>query len=63
MLIVTRRINAENAVWIGDDIRIRIAPGRSANQVRLLIEAPGDVEIAREELLFLDSEDEVVFQT
>lgn len=58
MLAITRRTNAEEALWIGDDVRIRLAPGRSPNQVRILIEAPREVNIVREELLFQEGPDE-----
>ncbi|QIT54119.1 carbon storage regulator [Aquisalimonas sp. 2447] len=51
MLAITRRTNAEEALWIGDNVRIRLAPGRSPNQVRIIIEAPREVNIVREELL------------
>ena len=50
MLIITRRTDSREAFWVGNNIRIRLAPAGSANQVRVLIEAPDDVKILREEL-------------
>ena len=48
MLVLTRRSN--ETIQIGDDITVTILEIKG-NQVRLGIEAPGDVVILREELL------------
>lgn len=53
MLVLTR--NPENPViLIGPDIRVTILGVRSRGQVRVGIEAPGDVRIMREELVMRD---------
>jgi len=46
MLVLTRRANEE--IVIGDSIRIRVGELRG-NRVRLLIDAPPDVEVYRKE--------------
>lgn len=39
------------AVWIGDDIKVTVLiPKHSKRNVKLIIEAPKDINIAREEL-------------
>ena len=48
MLILTRRSN--ETIKIGDDIKVTVLEIKG-NQVRLGIEAPGEVVILREELL------------
>lgn len=52
MLVLTRRISEK--LIIGDDVNV-IVLGIKGNQVRLGIEAPKEVNIAREELLRPDS--------
>ncbi len=52
MLILTRRISEK--LIIGTDVNV-IVLGVKGNQVRLGIEAPIDINIAREELLRPDS--------
>jgi carbon storage regulator len=47
MLVLTRR--AGETIRIGDDIRVRVLESRGS-QVRIGIEAPGDVKIYREEI-------------
>jgi carbon storage regulator len=47
MLVLSRKLNEE--ILIGENIRIKVVMIRG-NQVRLGIEAPGDVTIIREEL-------------
>jgi carbon storage regulator len=47
MLILTRRI--DEAIWIGPEVRV-IVLGIRGQQVKVGIEAPGDVNIWREEL-------------
>ncbi len=49
MLVLSRKLN--ETIVIGDNIRLTVV-GIAGNQVRLGIEAPGDVKIMREELLF-----------
>jgi carbon storage regulator len=55
MLVLSRKLN--ESILIGDRIRITVV-GLRGNQIRLGIEAPGDVSIMREELLVsaLDNE-------
>ena len=48
MLVLSRKSN--QAIRIGDDIRVSIVR-IDRNQVRLGIEAPGEVEVLREELI------------
>jgi carbon storage regulator len=48
MLVLSRKLN--ETIIIGDDIRIKVV-GISGSQVRIGIEAPGDVKVMREELL------------
>jgi len=52
MLILTRRISEK--LIIGEDVNI-IVLGVKGNQVRLGIEAPREINVAREELLRPDS--------
>lgn len=52
MLVLTRRISEK--LIIGDDVNV-IVLGIKGNQVRLGIEAPKEVNVAREELLRPDS--------
>lgn len=52
MLVITRRISEK--LIIGSDVNV-IVLGVKGNQVRLGIEAPKEVNIAREELLRPDS--------
>ncbi len=47
MLVLSRRLNER--ILIGDNIRITVL-GIRGNQVRLGIEAPGEVRVIREEL-------------
>jgi len=49
MLVLSRKLN--ETIIIGNSIRIKVV-GISGNHVRLGIEAPGDVKVMREELLF-----------
>jgi carbon storage regulator len=51
MLVLSRKLN--ETIIIGEDIRITVV-GTGGNHVRLGIEAPGDVKVMREELLFRD---------
>ena len=53
MLVLSRR--RDEAVVIGDEVRIRIL-SIDRNQVRIGIEAPGDVSIVREELIRCQTE-------
>ena len=55
MLVLSRKLN--ESILIGDHIRITVV-GLRGNQIRLGIEAPGDVSIMREELLVQAREDE-----
>ena len=55
MLVLSRKLN--ESILIGDHIRITVV-GLRGNQIRLGIEAPGDVSIMREELLVEAPEDE-----
>jgi carbon storage regulator len=48
MLVLSRK--RSERIWVGDDIRITIVK-LDRNQVRIGIEAPGDVAIVREEVL------------
>lgn len=52
MLILTRRVG--ETLYIGDDIQVAVLDIRG-NQIRIGIEAPRGVNIAREELLVDDS--------
>ena len=49
MLILSRR--PREVIWIGKDIQICVL-GIDRGQVKIGIQAPSDVEILREELLF-----------
>ena len=49
MLVLSRKCN--ETIVIGDNIHIKVV-GISGNQVRLGIEAPSDIRVMREELLF-----------
>jgi len=49
MLVLSRKLN--ETIIIGDNIRITVV-NIGGNQVRLGIDAPGDVKVMREELLF-----------
>ncbi len=51
MLVLARRSN--ETIQIGDDITVTLLEIKG-NQVRLGIEAPGDVVILREELLEME---------
>jgi carbon storage regulator len=51
MLVLSRKLN--ESIIIGDRIKITVV-GLRGNQVRLGIEAPGDVTIMRQELLDAD---------
>jgi carbon storage regulator len=51
MLVLSRKLN--ESIMIGNDIRITVV-GLRGNQVRLGIEAPGDIAVFREELLWPD---------
>jgi carbon storage regulator len=51
MLVLSRKLN--ETITIGENIRITVV-GNSGCQVRLGIEAPDDVKVLREELLFRD---------
>lgn len=51
MLVLSRKLN--ETIVIGGDIRIKVV-GINGGQVRLGIEAPGDVRVMREELLSRD---------
>ncbi len=53
MLVLSRKLS--ETIIIGDNIRITVV-GIGGNQVRLGIDAPGDVPVMREELLFRDGE-------
>ncbi|WP_024325758.1 carbon storage regulator [Thioalkalivibrio sp. AKL19] len=48
MLVLTREAN--ESVWIGQDVRVVVLGVESAGQVKLGIEAPSDVQILRDEL-------------
>ena len=48
MLVLSRKVN--ETILIANNIRIKVV-GISGGQVRLGIEAPGDVKVMREELL------------
>lgn len=48
MLVLTRKLN--ESIIINDNIRVTVV-GIRGNQIRLGIEAPGDVRIYREELV------------
>jgi carbon storage regulator len=48
MLVLSRRLN--ETIVIGDNIRVTLV-GIGGHQVRLGIEAPGDIKVVREELL------------
>jgi len=49
MLVLSRR--EQEAILIGDDIKITIIEIRNNHQVRIAIEAPTNIRILREELL------------
>ena len=53
MLILTRRIN--ESLVIGDDVTVTIL-GVKGSQVRIGVDAPGDVSVHREELAHKDDE-------
>jgi carbon storage regulator len=48
MLVLSRKLN--ETILIGTNIRIKVV-GISGNQVRIGIDAPGDIKVMREELL------------
>jgi carbon storage regulator len=54
MLVLSRKLN--ETILIGTNIRIKVV-GISGNQVRIGIDAPGDIKVMREELLSRRSED------
>jgi carbon storage regulator len=49
MLVLSRKLN--ETIVIGNNIRIKVV-GISGGQVRIGIEAPDDIKVMREELLF-----------
>ena len=51
MLVLTRKPGEQ--IIIGNNIRIKVV-GISGNQVRLGIEAPGEIKVMRQELLARD---------
>ena len=51
MLVLSRKLN--ESIVIGDNIRIKVV-GISGSQIRLGIEAPGDIKVMRQELLERD---------
>ena len=53
MLVLSRK--RDETIFIGGNIRIKVV-GISGNQVRLGIEAPNEVKVIREELLYRSME-------